>query len=516
MTKLTRQRSDCSRCLSRLELQKRVNLLSAFAQPRQTLRQRRPAIYKHRVQKRTQNLCATRKGAAITSRTHQKRKREWDNAQPPLRKRIHLGDGSVIALQIDRDNRSPCSKDKALILPLELTHEIIGLLWDDPVSLFACALTCHSWSACSVNHIAALQKLNIQNRAQFDNLVLPALYGEHTRRQYFSHVRNLIISEDGQRPYAHIIPHVLGISMSALERMTIRDADFASAKAPLHFSFFLSLSQFTTMTNLNLSVCKFQTIGELQRLICSLPSLSWLSLRSVEWTNPSQSSRHGFGLLSTAKLQLTSLTLWSMGAEEINGICDWFTAMENPLALQSLALGRPHHTGWQFSFASLLRAAGPSLRHLRIPLVSKDDDHRGWAPKLSLTSLVVSPSNDVSWSTAQANVEFMSSWIASGKSSSLAFDLVSQEWVNAESIDTNAFDKFMEFHDPDSKEVVSRELPFDVVCRVLPDVTAGFFSDLERRLSDMQWDARGLVRTSSCTRQTSLSLVFSPSMLPSN
>ncbi|KAI0950995.1 hypothetical protein AcW1_008156 [Taiwanofungus camphoratus] len=169
------------------------------------------------------------------------------------------------------------------IIPTEVFERIIDLYdtraLEDRNALMACALTCRSWLPRSRYRLFYSVKVSsLQERGRFSNLITasPSLNDL---------VRELDIGADSYGARVKVLgsfPYVLARRLTQVVSLHIvfdltRDAPSVLPSFPI------LVSEFTSITKLEMRGVRFSTFTDFGRLVCALPSLRTLICSSVTW-----------------------------------------------------------------------------------------------------------------------------------------------------------------------------------------------------------------------------------------
>ncbi|KZT68054.1 hypothetical protein DAEQUDRAFT_812397 [Daedalea quercina L-15889] len=162
-------------------------------------------------------------------------------------------------------------------LAYELIEDISDFLWDEPVQLARCCLVCRAWYYAARRHLTSW--LTIRSNNALRDLV--HILMSKRNGKYGQFLRQLTITDDAQRAFAHTIPvRIPGCLLPSLGILQFFDLDWTTAVRP-HESFFTSLTYFTSVIHLTLSGCHFHSADEFHRIINALPRLASLILYEV-------------------------------------------------------------------------------------------------------------------------------------------------------------------------------------------------------------------------------------------
>ncbi|KAH9926132.1 uncharacterized protein B0H18DRAFT_954802 [Fomitopsis serialis] len=183
-------------------------------------------------------------------------------------------------------------------LPAELTDFIIGFHWDDPLTLWSCALTCRTWRSASEYHLNAYHALDIKSVT--DLTLLSKRFARPESRRFYRDIREMNILESHERPFVHIVPLCIPGSfvprLDTLRIWSLRRQGLSTGNQ-WHRSFFSLLSAYKSVTYLALTSSQFHNVEELRRIIKVLPALEEIELTGVDFPHPppSLATRLEFG-----------------------------------------------------------------------------------------------------------------------------------------------------------------------------------------------------------------------------
>ncbi|KAI0915928.1 hypothetical protein AcV5_003399 [Taiwanofungus camphoratus] len=309
--------------------------------------------------------------------------------------RCHLlADTINIVLRVDIVSFSSIPLDSTFLtdnadmipyLPPEVTDYIIDFLWYDFRTLYNCALVCHAWLPRSRLYLQP--SLYIRDRSEFDAVVDDVL---HDQRMwpYYDHIQSLEIQEDRQKPYVHVVPHLLAPRMSKLRVFTIWDVDWCNQTRP-HPSFFRLIARFRSVTCLNLVDCKFPAFRDVRRLVCGLPQLT-----KFTWRSKVTSNDVGARYPILARPRLRELSFYRIDARELAEWCCFLDASASARTIRTLFLGfvlseEQDRCDWCSAMTTLLKSLGDVLHVLTVP-VNLAGDQCNLEHNHSLQSLTIS------------------------------------------------------------------------------------------------------------------------------
>jgi len=271
-------------------------------------------------------------------------------------------------------------------LPPELTDRIIDFLWDDPAALHSCSLTARSWLSSSRFHL--FSTLRIVNRRAYDRLA------------------HLVINLPHMR---HSVPTVFASRMPGLQTIRIVSADWHAS--PPHGTFFMMLSHFASVTQVEFDTCAFRNFNDFQRVVCAFPRLVHLFVRGdALFTFPPAQVAQAQGLWLREPWYREHIALWK-----------WLRMTPSSRTITSLCISCPG-TRWHAAFGEILEALGPSLERLEMPLIT-DEDVCSLAANSNLRQLVINSSNVQPWPESWAGFTSMLSQISSAQMRRLIFNL---------------------------------------------------------------------------------------------
>ncbi|PCH36435.1 hypothetical protein WOLCODRAFT_20535 [Wolfiporia cocos MD-104 SS10] len=229
------------------------------------------------------------------------------------------------------------------ILPLELHKEIISHLWDDPIALCNCALTCRLYYSASRRQL--YRRIHIRTREYLD-----FIQGAVWRNPWlFALSRQLVITDDYRAPFAHVIPHILGNHFSKLASLAFHNVDWRRIPAELLQSFFLLTSTMASITELRLHQCHFASMRDVGRLLCSFSRLENLSLDTVDW--PVLGRNNYFG---PRMPELRAVNLNNIRSEQIVDFSNWLVIAKLYKRIGWFSLRDIPGTGWQPAVRGLI------------------------------------------------------------------------------------------------------------------------------------------------------------------
>lgn len=251
-------------------------------------------------------------------------------------------------------------------IPQEIWENVIDMLWDHRPTLLACALTCRRWLPRSRHRLFIIIHLcKAQQLDGFSKLLAVTPSVDDL-------VRDLVIyytrENTAPRPFS-LFPILLARKLTKVEHIQF-EGDYSVPSpylAPLPGYYFLSLSQFTSVTKLSLCTLRFATFAEIRRVICALPNLSELCCIHLIWntTGPVQP----LARRPDRTPRLTSLRLDMR--QGMTALADWFLSTATLESLHTVTLLFVDGSNFN-QVARLTQGAGRCLRHFSIDMRTHD------------------------------------------------------------------------------------------------------------------------------------------------
>lgn len=247
--------------------------------------------------------------------------------------------------------------------PIEIWERVIDELWDDPLTLNACALVCRSWLARSRFQLISTTPL-VRVR---DTHRLAKLLDTHpAMRQWVDTVAlfGSINKEEARRPLHHFNTFSLMLMkrLGSVKTLGIYNAQWNPGWSHPHA--LLCLSEFTSITALVISRTTFSSELAFARLISSLPQLKDLGCQYLTFRSRLRTS-FDFPKL----LQLDCIHLDGPSDDVADLLCGRLNVLSG---FRTLAAGwcddatteSPSHHALNI----MMEAAGPALRSLSVRL----------------------------------------------------------------------------------------------------------------------------------------------------
>lgn len=249
--------------------------------------------------------------------------------------------------------------------PVDIFERIIDLLWDDPPSLKACALTCRLWHPRSRYRLYNIYHQHIQSEYARNTLMnmlraSPNL-GPYIRSLYIDRFTN-----DRHPHWINSVPLLMAPMLPNLFKLHFRDVLSSSWMHPFAHS---HLAFFKSVGNLSLQGCRFNTFNSLARIILSFPSLIYLTLNNVT-CNDLNCLKHLVGRSRSKNLRIQSLAIVtdSWRSRNAANFMDWLmtTPSTTSISLFSFASTFP---GDLQVLERFLRVTSQNLKRLEISFI---------------------------------------------------------------------------------------------------------------------------------------------------
>jgi len=251
-------------------------------------------------------------------------------------------------------------------LPQELVDQIIDHLWDDPLSLRACSLSCSAWLPSSRTHIfrevkldGAVACLRFEELLQASSDII-AVY----IRNLFIEAHHFSYNADALRNpsstwVARIpsllerLPRVIELGFTSLNWSALRmDAGRSE----------MLCNKLADVRHLHLSNVHFETSAQAYSVLSAAKKLAQLRFDRVYWNCWSPTSTlDSSGTLTPSPLRRLLL----QSGSPPNLVIDWLLSSYQNLEIRDLCV-RWRERGNTRALGGLLRAAGPRLEHLYI------------------------------------------------------------------------------------------------------------------------------------------------------
>lgn len=243
-----------------------------------------------------------------------------------------------------------------LTLPNELLIEIVGHLARDVEALRCCALTCRLLLPVVREELFAVLNILALERA-YMHPYLPLTRQLRVGPGYES---DILTPRAFPALNPQALPNLTALSVVGLNFVT---------HTRLHSPMYNALENFTSITDLCLTSVVFLHLKHIQSLVCALPNLSSLSLRSVTYEFISSAAAHvqlakDVDDLAMARPRLSSLSIFqasfSMASRHVAA---WLAHSPTGESLKVLTIPQ----GAQGP-EEILRHFGPSVEHLNVPV----------------------------------------------------------------------------------------------------------------------------------------------------
>ncbi|KAI0944114.1 hypothetical protein AcV7_002025 [Taiwanofungus camphoratus] len=258
-------------------------------------------------------------------------------------------------------NMSTHSQDSTFrTFPVEVFEHIINFLdpwWTaDRDALLACCLSCRAWLPESRHRLfSSITLNNSKDLGHFSKLI--------TGKGYLADFVSELTVEIDKDPYSSrskvfgSFPFVLARRLEKVSCLHIRCSGNIARVPPVLPYFPLLLSEFTSITRLEIGNVHFSSLLEFSRLVGALPNLSLLACDYVRWTN----SKYTQGTATRCKphLRVTRLLMNYMdfSSNTIKWLLSTISANHlHTIILPSLTIQDTGHV------SRIMEAAGTSLR----------------------------------------------------------------------------------------------------------------------------------------------------------
>ncbi|KAI0951073.1 hypothetical protein AcW1_008212 [Taiwanofungus camphoratus] len=252
------------------------------------------------------------------------------------------------------------------IFPNEIVEYVIDFLdpreREDRETLLACALTCRAWLPRSRYKLFySVQFSDLEQLGRFGRLISAQPCLGHL-------VKELSIGLD-EFPFSArskvygSFPFVLAGKLAKVERLRIEGLYSPLVTVPpVDARTHLLLSEFSTITRLEINDIRFSNLVDLERLICSLVSLSELLCDVMDWTRSGYSQNVSKKRVTAPKLRHLYVGATNQGWESIINFLLEKTSVEQlqRVTFPVIKTKDVKHIG------KFLTALGTSLRHLAI------------------------------------------------------------------------------------------------------------------------------------------------------
>ncbi|KAH9949735.1 hypothetical protein B0H21DRAFT_88303 [Amylocystis lapponica] len=183
----------------------------------------------------------------------------------------------------------------AIFVPSELSDRIIDFLWDTPVALRACSLTCRMWLPSSHFHMFRYKSVELRRRVDWElfETILRGSAEASTGLTNYIHSIDILAFDteevDVESSWLALVEpgtmlHPLLAGLSAVRQLAINGYDYGganlAARYPRHIHFLSNSTFIRSVTTLELRYTFFETHDDLMRILsaCS-PILASLHLK---------------------------------------------------------------------------------------------------------------------------------------------------------------------------------------------------------------------------------------------
>lgn len=242
------------------------------------------------------------------------------------------------------------------ILPFELEERIIDIiaaqvalspsferLWKS--TLLSCALTCRAWAHRCRMHIfrfvSITTKTSFTNFLSFVSSKVAPLHSEvesiEARQSYPPH---------NETRFNHLVPHFLATRLPFVSHFILHDR--GDKPCVHHPSIYIHLTQFKSITKLELHDHHFPCLNDTRRFICAFPSLVDVILNNVKWgTTANQRRILPKPLIRATKWTMMDLKVHFSGEISTAGLYFWILPPNSrgPLSNVGEQRGRRIHPG---------------------------------------------------------------------------------------------------------------------------------------------------------------------------
>ncbi|KAH9948194.1 hypothetical protein B0H21DRAFT_821203 [Amylocystis lapponica] len=144
-------------------------------------------------------------------------------------------------------------------------------------------------------------------------------------------VKGLCASSDTRKEGARVLARMPAVFVHKLMHVESLRIDIdGTGETLFHYSFFLFLRDFTSITKLVITRMNFRTVTEFGRLVCAIPNLTTLVCRKVTWSDLTYSKK-AF-MRSKPSLKLLSVTGTVDASFWTKDIVDWLFTASTPTA----------------------------------------------------------------------------------------------------------------------------------------------------------------------------------------
>ncbi|KAH9924050.1 uncharacterized protein B0H18DRAFT_1212005 [Fomitopsis serialis] len=279
-------------------------------------------------------------------------------------------------------SRRPASVQSSLLLssadrfPFEVFEDIIDEM-DDASTLLAAAQVRKAWYPRAIRNLYYTVK--IDTRKRFDMLFKLCRASPHVK-QWLATTRELRLADDdrwddfivmdlggGKPRFLHAVPPALGHAMSRVQHLA-----FKGLRGDVHATFYLALSQFSSVKSLELSWCSLK-LSQLRRIIYTFPLLTTLTLKKIrivphETVSPMVTT----SFRSPHDIHLRYLCIKERSQN--SKLIDWIAQSGLCISLEDLTVWVNEESLWE-SVSALLKTAGSSLTRLETDYLHGDLEH---------------------------------------------------------------------------------------------------------------------------------------------
>ncbi|KAH9921784.1 uncharacterized protein B0H18DRAFT_537710 [Fomitopsis serialis] len=256
--------------------------------------------------------------------------------------------------------------------PLEVFEDIIDAM--NTRTLLAAAQVCAAWYPRAMRNL--YYAIEISGRRSFDILFKQRRTSPYVK-QWLATTRELRVRDGstiavqvgGRNPrFLHALPPALGHALFRVQRLAI-----SGLRGDEHPTFFLGLSQFSSVVSLELSLCSLNHISQLRRIIYTFPLLTTLTLEDIQIAPHDTVSSVGASFRSPSDVHLRHLHITAHRKPEF---IDWIAQSDLCASIEDLTIWLlVQDESARQSVGALLKSAGSSLTQLQSHIVHGDLVH---------------------------------------------------------------------------------------------------------------------------------------------
>ena len=168
-------------------------------------------------------------------------------------------------------------------IPAEVVYSVLDHLWDDPWTLFNCALTCRTWRDASRRLLKRWNGLQIFDFENLDRV--SRLVNFRKTRHFYRDLGQLYLTDDKEKPFVHVFPLRLpGTLFPNVRLLRLSQLDWTSRRP--HANIFSLTTAFASIIDLSVLNSRFGTFADLHKFIIAFRNVVALELNAIHVSSP--------------------------------------------------------------------------------------------------------------------------------------------------------------------------------------------------------------------------------------